>query len=155
MVSIDRERLVKQVASDEGFTAKPFWDIKQWTYGYGCKAPDEHATITKAEAEILLRVRLEQSIKEFYEMFPGALQDKFNDVRAEAFINMLFNMGRGKKDGSTGGLYSFKNTLSLIYDYLNTDWSAVATNLRLSKWFKQVGSRAVRITNEIERGTKE
>lgn len=156
MVSIDRGRLIAQIKKDEGFSPKAYWDNKQYTYGYGTKAPDKDSTITESEADILLRVRVEQSIKEFYnDMFPGALQEKFNDVRAEAFINILFNLGLGRKDGKGGGLRSFKNTLSFIYDYLDTDWSAVADGLSKSLWYRQVGKRAERICKEIKTGTKD
>lgn len=152
---INKTRLINQLKKDEGFSAKAFWDIKQWTYGYGCKAPGKGATITEPEAADVLAHRVEQSIREFKQMFPGALRDKFNDVRAEAFINMLFNMGMGSQaHPERGGLYSFVNTLSLIYDHYEVDWKAVAANLRKSKWYKQVGSRAVRICKEIETGVK-
>lgn len=154
MVSIDKERLIKQLKSDEGFSPKAYWDIKQYTYGYGTKAPSADATITEEEASDALAFRVEQSIKEFYSMFPGSLQDKFNAVRAEAFINMLFNMGMGKDNGKGGGLKSFKNTLSLIYDYLEVNWSAVAYALSLSLWHRQVGKRAERIEKEIRIGEK-
>lgn len=155
MVSINKERLIAQLKKDEGFSPKAFWDIKQFTMGYGCKAKDSRDSITEPEADILLRVRIEQSISEFSQMFPPKEQGyKFNDVRAEAVINMLFNMGMGRKDRTTGGLYSFKNTLNLIFKHPTPDWAAVATNLRLSKWYRQVGNRAIRICKEIETGVK-
>lgn len=155
MVTIDKVRLLNQLKKDEGFSPKSFWDIKQWTYGYGCLAPGKDATITEAAAAKKLSVRMDQSIEEFFKMFPGALQDKFNSVRAEAIINMLFNMGMGKMGHpELGGLYSFSNTLSLIYDYAVVDWAGVADNLDHSKWDKQVEGRADRIERELKTGFK-
>ena len=155
MVSINKQRLLDQLKKDEGFSPKAFWDIKQYTYGYGCKAPGKDATISEPQAAKVLAKRMEQSVQEFYQMFPGALQDKFNDVRAEAFINMLFNMGMGKMGHpELGGLYSFTNTLSLIYDHYTVDWEAVADNLDHSKWDKQVEGRADRIEAELKTGVK-
>lgn len=153
MVAINKERLINQIKKDEGFTSKAFWDIKQFTFGYGCCAPNKDATITEAEASKILVPRIEQSIKEFDKMFPGEQGKKFNDVRAECFINMLFNMGMGQQGKpEKGGLYSFTNTLAHIFDYAEVDWSRVAYNLRQSKWFKQVGPRAERICKQIETG---
>jgi hypothetical protein len=40
---MDRDRLLCQLKEDEGFQAKAKWDIKQFSYGYGCKAPSERA----------------------------------------------------------------------------------------------------------------
>ena len=155
MVTIDKERLLNQLKKDEGFSPKAFWDIKQYTYGYGCLAPGKNAEISEKAASAFLATRAEQSIKEFYQMFPGALQDKFNAVRAEAVINMLFNMGMGKMGHpEKGGLYSFSNTLSLIYDYAVVDWAGVAANLDHSKWDKQVEGRADRIEQELKTGVK-
>lgn len=153
MVQIDKDRLIAQLKEDERFSAKAFWDNKQWTVGYGCLGR-EGQVITPTEADILLRVRVEQSIREFELMFPGELSKKFNEVRAEAFINMLFNLGLGRKDGKGGGLRSFKNTLSLVYDHLDTNWSAVAAGMASSLWARQVGKRAERICKEIATGEK-
>lgn len=154
MVSIDKVRLINQLKKDEGFSPKAFWDIKQWTFGYGCLAKGRGDTITEPEASDFLAHRVEQSISEFNQMFSGLVM-KFNDVRAEAFINMLFNMGMGSKaHPERGGLYSFKNTLGLIFNSPEVNWKAVASNLRKSKWYRQVGSRAVRICKEIDTGIK-
>jgi GH24 family phage-related lysozyme (muramidase) len=156
LVTINKERLLNQLKKDEGFSPVAFWDIKQFTYGYGCLAPCKGARISEPEASRFLEKRLEQSIKEFSQMFPGALDAKFNDVRAEAIINMLFNMGMGRcGHPEKGGLYSFTNTLSLIYDYAVVDWAAVASNLDHSKWDKQVEGRADRIEQELKTGVKQ
>lgn len=155
MLTINKERLIAQIKNDEGFSPVAFWDIKQWTFGYGCKAGGQGDTITEPEASDILTHRIEQSIQEFSQVFPGELQKKFNDVRTEAFINLLFNLGMGSRSHpDRGGLLSFKNTLSYIYDYLEVDWKKVADGLRSSKWFTQVGKRGIRICNEIERGVK-
>lgn len=47
----------------EGFSPRAFWDHKQYTYGYGNKAPTATASITKIDAEELLRVRLANDCK--------------------------------------------------------------------------------------------
>ena len=154
MVTIDKARLIAQLKKDEGFSPKAFWDIKQWTFGYGCKASKGGDTITEPEASVYLETRTKQSIGEFNQMFSGH-ENKFNNVRAEAFINMLFNMGMGSQaHPERGGLYSFKNTLGLIFNYLEVDWAKVAGNLKESKWAFQVGDRATRIIKEISTGVK-
>lgn len=153
-VSINKERLIAQLKKDEGFSPRAFWDIKQFTYGFGCKALGKDSTITEAVATKKLVVRIGQSIHEFNEVFKGH-EDKFNDVRAEVFINILFNIGRGNKSQpELGGLYSFKNTLGLIFNNKVVPWEAVARNLSFSKWDKQVGKRADRLQQELVSGTK-
>lgn len=151
---MDRKRLVEQLKIDEGFLAKAKWDIKQYTYGYGCLAPGKDATITRADAEIYLEKRVSQAITDFHNVFDGH-EAKMNDVRTEAFVNMIFNMGPGsRKNPQIGGMLSFVNTLKLIFNNEIPNWKKVADNLRASKWFRQVGDRAVRICLEIETGEK-
>lgn len=49
------------LAKFEGFSAKPYWDVRQWTWGYGTRVPDKFmkdgrpipgATINKIDAMI-------------------------------------------------------------------------------------------------------
>jgi len=139
---------------DEGFRRIAVWDNKQFSYGYGCRAPGEGAIIDREAAAELLGDHIDQAIADFARIFKGHTF-KFNDVRAEAFTNMIFNMGPGRKDApSVGGLYSFKNTLNLIFKNNVVPWATVADNLSKSLWFRQVGVRAVRICREVATGDK-
>lgn len=147
---IDRTRLLNQLKADEGFVGTAYWDKKQWSYGYGCRAPGENATITEPLASKLVEQHMELSIADFQRIFKEHLE-KFNDVRAECFVNLIFNMGPGRPGGSEG-LLSFKNTLGLIFNNREVPWGAVADNLQKSLWFRQVGARGVRIVKEVRTG---
>lgn len=137
---IDQDRLLQQLKDDEGFISKAKWDNKQWSYGYGCRAPGEGATITEPEAAKLLEIHMGEAIGHFERIF-NSHTHKFNDVRREAFINMIFNMGPGRKnDPGAGGMQSFVNTLSLILCNREVPWARVAENLKQSLWFRQVKS---------------
>jgi hypothetical protein len=161
---MNRDRLIAQAKEDEGFCKKAYWDKKQWSYGYGCRAPGEGATITEPEAAKLLIAHVDDAIAHFNRIFKAHLQ-KFNDVRAECFINLIFNMGPGRPNGSEG-LLSFKNTLGLIFNNREVPWGSVADNLKKSLWFRQVKDsgdddgpgpdkgRGERIVEEIRKGVK-
>lgn len=163
---MNKERLLRQLKDDEGFRSKAYWDLKQWSYGYGCRAPGEGATITESEAAKLVEKHMNDSINHFNQIFKGHLH-KFDEVRAECFVNLIFNMGPGRKDApSVGGLYSFVNTLNLIFRNKQVPWSSVADNLKKSLWFRQVKDsgdsdgpgpdkgRGERIVEEIRTGGK-
>ncbi len=55
------DELVEVLKTMEGFSAKPYWDYKQWTVGYGTECPEEKRAeyekngIPLEEAEALLR----------------------------------------------------------------------------------------------------
>lgn len=161
---MDTERLLQQLKEDEGFRAKSYWDKKQWSYGYGCRAPGEGAIISEPEASKLVEALMNSAIADFNRIFKDHLQ-KFNDVRSECFVNLIFNMGPGRK-GGTEGLLSFKNTLGLIFNNREVPWGDVADNLKKSLWFRQVKDsgdddgcgpnkgRGERIVEEIRTGLK-
>jgi hypothetical protein len=155
---MERQSIIEQLKVDEGFRAKAFWDNKQFTYGYGTRAPRSDATITEAEAAELLGHRVDEAVADFNRIFKDHLK-KFNEVRAEAFVNLIFNMGPGRPDGSEG-LLSFKNTLGLIFNKKEVPWIDVSENLKKSLWFRQVGTsgappgRGNRLVKEIALGVK-
>lgn len=134
---MDKNRLMTTLKQDEGFRAKAYWDLKQFSFGYGCKAPGEGATISKEAASVLLEAHLDNAIEGFKRMFKGH-ESKFNECREECFIQLIFNMGTGRKDGNEG-LYSFRNTLGLIFKNKEVPWADVAKGLKSSLWFRQVG----------------
>jgi len=133
--------IVEQLKKDEGFSPISFWDFKQWTWGYGTKAPGVDFKITKEDAEIELREKTEEAIEGFRRLF-GATGVEINEVREHALVNMIFNLGYT-------GVKNFKNTLAAIY---RGNWPEAAHHARNSLWYRQVTRRARRICNELERG---
>lgn len=151
---MNKEEIIKQLKIDEGFVPVAKWDNKQYSYGYGCRANGAGAKITEKEASLLLRRSVETACAQFEQIFFGH-RNKFNDVRENAFVNMVFNMGPGKKGHpECGGLQSFVKTLALIVNNEVVPWGQVANELRDSGWYHQVGNRAVRIVNEVKTGIK-
>jgi lysozyme len=59
-------------------------------------------------------------------------------------INMCFNLG-------ITGLCGFKNTLGMIQ---RKEYSKAADNMLQSKWARQVGKRANRLSEMIRKGRK-
>jgi GH24 family phage-related lysozyme (muramidase) len=155
---VNRQAIIDQLKQDEGFSPLAFWDKKQWTYGYGCRAPGECARISEADASPVLEKHVDAAIADFDRIFKGHEQ-KFNDVRAAAFVNLIFNMGAGRPGGNEG-LLSFKNTLNFIFKNKEVPWDKVAGGLKASLWFRQVGTsgnppgRGNRIVAEVLTGLK-
>lgn len=153
---MNREQIINQLKEDEGFRELAYWDKKQWTYGYGCRAPGKCSRISEADALPLLENHVDTAIAHFQRIFNGHTH-KFNDVRTGAFVNLIFNMGPGMQGGSSG-LLSFKNTLNFIFKSSLPDWEKVAAGLKASLWFRQVGDsgtppgRGNRIVAEVRTG---
>lgn len=133
--------LIERLKQEEGYTEKAFWDNKQYSYGYGTKAPHSYATITRQEAELELIKHLIKDIDFFYKNFNA---HHFGKVRTEALLDMIYNLGHS-------GIMTFHN---MIYELKRPmiDWRAVAFEAYDSRWRKQVGKRAERIILELGTG---
>jgi lysozyme len=67
---------------------------------------------------------------------------EFNDARISAMINFTFNVG-------IGTVKKFENTLSYMQ---SGDWDKAADEMMDSRWARQVGNRAVEVTEQIRTG---
>ena len=91
---------VEMIKKWEGFSAKPYWDYRQWTVGYGTRVPDgkleEYQTngISVEEATVLLKLMLEdmgRSVNGFIDKFGITL----NQNQFDALMSLTFNCGTG------------------------------------------------------------
>ena len=141
---MDINRLVDTIKRDEGFSPVAFWDNQQATYGYGCKAAKVGDTITEAEAENLLWDEVEEAIKDFETLYYDC-RDQINDVRAEALVQLCFNLGRTH----LRGFRKMNNAIEL------NDWETAANELMDSKWYLidlRGNSRAKRLVAALRNG---
>ena len=111
---------------------------KKLTIGIGRNLED--VGISEDEAETLLRHDIIEATNQLLNAFPwvGAL----NDARGSAMINFTFNVG-------IGTVKKFTNTLA----YMEAgEWDKAADEMMDSKWAKQVGNRAIEVTEQIRTG---
>ena len=129
--------LLSSVKFHEGLELKPYLDsVGVLTIGYGRNL---ERGITKEEAEMLLLNDLAISTKEG-ESF-GFFKD-LTDNRQDVIVEMIFNLGltRFKK---------FKKTIGYINQ---ANHSAAADEMLDSQWAKQVGQRALTLSNKFRAG---
>lgn len=139
---MDKSVIIEQLKKDEGFSPVSFWDNKQWTWGYGSKAPSGPGLpISQEDAEVELSTEVDKAIASYYSLFSEITID-INEVRQHALVNMIYNLG-------AKGVSNFKNTMREI---ANSNWGLAAEHARNSLWYRQVTRRAKRICNELERG---
>jgi lysozyme len=102
------------------------------TIGIGRNLKDRG--ITRAEALYLL----ENDIKDFTTQLQNRLYwfDNIHDHAKVVLVDMAFNLG-------LNGLLTFKTTLEHIK---NENYDAAAVSMLQSKWAKQVGSRAIELS---------
>ena len=130
--------LLSSVIVHEGFSRYIYLDsVGVRTVGFGRNLDDRG--ISREEAEMLLLNDLETSTEEakkfeFYE--------NLTSNRRDVIVEMIFNLGltRFKK---------FKKTIGYINQ---ANYSAAADEMLDSRWAKQVGQRALTLSNKFRAG---
>jgi lysozyme len=141
------QRIIDRIKDEEGFRPVAYWDRKQWTYGYGCKAPGEGATISEPDAEELLWKHILIAVGGFVDLFLG-VPTPINEVRQECLVDMIFNLGED-------GVRKFRQMVADIMDKDPDDWKEISQHAGESLWYGQVGNRAKRIIRELATGERE
>ena len=130
--------LIASVKTHEGLKLQVYkCPANRLTIGYGRNLDDRG--ISKEEAEMLLLNDLETSTKEakkfeFYENLTSNRQD--------VIVEMIFNMGLTR-------FKEFKKTIGYINQ---ANYSAAADEMLDSRWAKQVGQRALTLSNKFRAG---
>lgn len=133
-------RIKAQLVRHEGLRLKPYrCTAGRLTIGIGRNLDDRG--ISQTEAFMLLEHDILQCERQILAEIPK-IYLQLDDVRKSVLLNMCFNMG-------IKGLLSFKNTLAFI---AAGDWERAANNMLVSKWAKQVGRRAIELSELMRKG---
>jgi GH24 family phage-related lysozyme (muramidase) len=128
-------RLAQEVLNELGQTEALG---RPWTYGYGFT---EGVTPSHSIQRIVADRKLEQKVMEYSVMLDPLVPDwkKYPMVVQTVLVNLMYNMGPSR-------LSKFVTTLELIKAGKYQD---AGRNLRKTLWFKQVGTRAVELTDRL------
>ena len=133
-------RVKEQLISHEGLRLKPYrCTAGKLTIGVGRNLDD--CGISKPEAMVLLDNDILNCETELLEHLL-AVYTGLNDTRKAVLVNMCFNLG-------ISSLLGFKNTLAFI---IAGDFERAANNMLASKWAKQVGLRAIELSEQMRKG---
>ena len=136
---MDMKRLIDQLSIDEGRKSRMYLDsVNKWTIGVGRNLSDR--ALFEDEIDLMLKNDISLVTKQLDENLPW--WSAMSDERQHALINLCFNMG-------ITTLLQFKDSLALLKA---GKWDEAAAAFMCSKWAKQVGNRAIRVTNQIRNG---
>lgn len=102
------DTLVEILKSEEGFSAKPYWDYGQYTVGYGTRCPDDMLDeynengITEEEAEVLLRNYLADTVNTLNKKFIDVYNLNLNQGQFDALVSFTYNCGTGWISDTSG-----------------------------------------------------
>lgn len=131
--------VVEQIKLDEGLSLKPYQcTADKFTIGYGRNIEDNG--ISEEEAEFLLLNDIKNTQKELLANFEWFVM--LNAPKQGVLINMCFNLG----------LTRFKQFKKMITAIEMGDYDEAAEQMLDSKWARQVGNRAIRLSNAMRKG---
>ena len=133
---MDYTRLSKQLLYHEGIRLKPYrCSADKLTIGIGRNIED--VGITEEEAFYLLNNDIKKVVEQCQRNFEWF--DGLNDLRKEAIVNLVFNMGFGK-------FLQFKKTIKHIE---NEEFELAGAELLDSRYAQQVGQSAIDVANQL------
>ncbi len=134
------DRIKEQLVRHEGLRLKPYrCTAGKLTIGIGRNLDD--CGISQSEAYIMLINDIMNCEKQLQVKIPD-IYNGLDEVRKSVLLNMCFNLG-------ISGLLGFKNTLEFIKV---GDWERAANNMLVSRWAKQVGRRAIELSELMRKG---
>ncbi len=131
--------LIEQLKKHEGFRAKPYLcTAGKLTIGYGRNLDD--VGVTESEAAELLRQDIARARHDVFVNI--AIAQLLDDARLDVLINMCFNMGIYR-------LMSFRKMLTALEQ---RDYMQASAEMLDSRWARQVGSRAIELSVQMQTG---
>lgn len=132
-------KLIEQLKRHEGIELKPYQDtVGKWTIGVGRNLDD--IGISEQEAEMLLLNDIKEAERQLVTTMPWT--QELDEVRFSALLNFVFNVGIGTAS-------KFVNAMGLLKD---GSYDMAADEMLNSRWAKQVGNRAIEVTDQIRTG---
>lgn len=150
MSDFNRDALIAQLKPEEGYRGFVYDDktglpIKPGTLveghptvGYGLALDVD--PLTEEEAAMLLGARADRAVAAVRQQLPWL--SALSDARQRAIYDMAYNLG-------VTGLLKFWTFLSFMRQ---GNFGAAAIDLEATPWYKQVGTRGVRIVGMIRTG---
>jgi lysozyme len=131
--------LIEQLKRHEGLKLKPYkCTADKLTIGVGRNLED--VGISEEEAEMLLQNDIQRATVQIQREFPWTTE--LDEVRFAALINFTFNVG-------IGTVGKFVNAMALLRE---GSYDMAADEFLNSRWAKQVGQRAMDVTDQIRTG---
>ena len=133
-------RIKAQLVRHEGLKLKPYrCTACKLTIGSGRNLDDRG--ISQKEAYAMLERDIQDCEQWLIDKIPE-IYNNLDEVRQSVLLNMCFNLGIKE-------LLEFKNTLHFI---ASGDWERAANGMLASKWAKQVGMRAIELSELMRKG---
>lgn len=148
------DRIKEQLVRHEGLRLKPYrCTAGKLTIGIGRNLDD--CGISQSESYVMLVNDIMNCEKQLLAKIPE-IYNILDEVRKSVLLNMCISIPQSRYAPlrepcylGIGGLLEFNNTLAFIK---TGDWERAANNMLVSRWAKQVGRRAIELSELMRKG---
>lgn len=107
----------------EGFSSKPYWDVRQWTWGYGTRVPEKYMEGGKPKEGVRInKIDAMADAWKYIQNSQNYLQKLINvsltNNQWAALLSFAYNLGDGNADNLVANINSKK------WDALENQWKA-------------------------------
>ena len=95
------QEIIDVIKDFEGFRSTAYWDNSQWTVGYGTRASGPDVTVTRAEAEKLLRNALANTYEPIVNDFCKKNGKQPTQQQFDAMLDLTYNAGGSWTTGTS------------------------------------------------------
>ena len=98
------QNMVDMIKDMEGFSAEPYWDVSQWSVGYGSgcgtdKSNKPDIVLTEEEAEAMLMEDLSKKYGKTVNDYCSSIGRQPNQQQFDALVDFTYNLGGSWTDG--------------------------------------------------------
>ena len=150
---ITSQSMVDMIKDMEGFRAEPYWDVSQWSIGYGSSCgtdknnkPD--LTVTEEEAEAMLMESLEENYGKTVNDYCESIGRQPSQNQFDALVDFTYNLGGSWTDGCW--LTSWLEDPTTAMDFVNAigRWGRVSSKANYSTCMRRVREALVFLRGE-------
>jgi len=87
------------IAEQESFSSRPYWDFKQWSWGYGTRVPDSTSSVNVVPAKTISRdeanTLMVSHISNDYNALKPLVKKPLSPNQWAALLSFTYNLGVG------------------------------------------------------------
>lgn len=95
------QEIIDVIKDFEGFRSKAYWDNSQWSVGYGSRCSGPDVTVTRAQAEAMLREMLDETYEPIVNNFCKKNGKQPTQQQFDAMLDLTYNVGGSWTTGSS------------------------------------------------------
>lgn len=147
------QKMVDMIKDLEGFSAEPYWDVNQWSIGYGssCGTDAEEKpdiTVTEEEADAMLQERLAEEYGKTVNDYCASIGRQPSQNQFDALVDFTYNLGSSWTSGCM--LTNWLENPTTEMDFVNAigRWGRVSSKVSYSTCMRRVREAIVFLWDE-------